>query len=96
MIKVDELKLETYDTEHTTITEAFSTLDEHRETIKGIVNNGNWEGTSFEMCQAVLSSVSDYLDNFKNDYTDFTNGVAELRANVGNFVTESPAVQNLD
>lgn len=95
MIKVDELKLGTYETEHTALMEAFSTLDEHRETINGIVNNGNWEGASLEMCQAVLSAVSDYLDNFYTDYTDLTNAVKELRTDVGCFVSESPAVQNL-
>ena len=95
MIKVDELKFGTYETEHTALMEAFSTLDEHRETINGIVNNGNWEGASLEMCQAVLSAVSDYLDNFYTDYTDLTNAVKELRTDVGCFVSESPAVQNL-
>jgi hypothetical protein len=95
MIKVDELKLGTYETEHTALMEAFSTLDEHRETINGIVNNGNWEGASLEMCQAVLSAVSDYLDNFYTDYTNLTNAVKELRTDVGCFVSESPAVQNL-
>ncbi len=95
MIKVDELKIGTYETEHTAMVGAFSTLDEHRETIKGILNNGNWEGASFEVCQAVFSALSDYLDNFHTDYSDFTNAVKELRTDVGCFVTESPAVQNL-
>ncbi len=95
MIALDELKLETYEKEHAALTEYFSALDEHRQTINGIVSNGNWEGISCEMCKAVLTSLSNYLDNFQNDYTDFTNAFRELRVNVGSFATEAPSVQKL-
>lgn len=95
MIQVDELKIGTYEDEHQSMLDSFSTLDEHRKTIRNIVNNGNWEGASYEMCQSVLAAVSDYLDNFNNDYTELASAVSELRTHVGSFVTESPSVQKL-
>ncbi len=95
MIKVDELKMDVYNDECTNISKAFSAIYEYKGEIETILNNGNWQGASQEMCKAVLAAVDDYLKNFYSDYQDLHNAINELCGDVGTFVSDSSSVQKL-
>lgn len=95
MIKVDELKLGTYDTEHRSITNKLGELEEHKTTANGIMAKGTWQGDAYNACKGVLSVVDQYLANFSADYMQFNTDINELVSNVDSFVNDSTAVGKL-
>lgn len=96
LIKVDETKLSTYNTEHKCIMEKLLELEEHKSTVNTTMNKGTWEGAAYEACKIVLMQVnSSYLANYSLDYMDLNSSVNELISNTDAFVDESEAVKKL-
>ena len=95
MVKVDELKLETYDTEHASITGKLGEIDENRTNADNIMAKNTWQGDAYETCLAVLSEVNKYFGSFSGDYMQLNSNVTALISNVDTFVAKSEAVAKL-
>lgn len=95
IIKVDELKLETYNTEHKAITDKLGELEEHKTTVNETLAKGTWQGDAYNACKGVLWVVNDYLAKFSEDYMQFNTDINELISNVDSFVNDSKAVGKL-
>ena len=95
LIKVDETKLSTYNTEHKSMMEKLLELEEHKSTVNTTMNKGTWEGSAYEACKLVLVEVNSYLANYSLDYMNLNSSVNDLISNTDAFVKESAAVQKL-
>ena len=95
MIKVDELKLETYDTEHSSIIEKLGDVDTHNTTVNTTMAKGTWEGKAFSTCSLVLWRLNWYFAKFSEDYMQLNTDVNQMISDVDTFVDRSAAVGKL-